>query len=166
MTKIRLYKGSITELEVGAIVNATNNELRAGTGVDGAIHKAAGPYLQIACNGIGKCETGDAKITRGFQLKSKYVIHTVGPCYEEQEAASLLESCYMKSLFLAKKHEIKAIAFPGISTGIQGYTHAIAAKIAVDSVKKFTKQFPNAFDEIIFVAFNNEAYRAYEELLT
>lgn len=164
--RVELIKGDITSLEVDAIVNAANNSLMGGGGVDGAIHKAAGPELSEECEGLNGCATGQAKITGGYRLKAKHVIHTVGPVWyggyrDEHET---LASCYQTSLTLAKKNKIKTIAFPGISTGVYGFPKDLAALIAVNESKRFLKK--NAYPEkVIFVAYDDESYETYRTLL-
>ncbi|OFY57948.1 MAG: O-acetyl-ADP-ribose deacetylase [Bacteroidetes bacterium RBG_19FT_COMBO_42_10] len=164
--KIELIKGDITSLEVDAIVNAANNTLLGGGGVDGAIHKAAGPELYSECEELNGCATGQAKITGGYQLKAKHVIHTVGPIWhggyrDEHEA---LASCYQASLSLAKKNKIKTIAFPGISTGVYGFPKDLAALIAVNESARFLKKNPYP-EKVIFVAYDDESYETYRKLL-
>ncbi len=163
MVKIVAFLGNIVDLQVDAIVNAANPELQAGAGVDAAIHKAAGPLLQLECNTLKGCKIGDAKITRGFKLKASYVIHAVGPSYEEDNSKFLLESCYIKSLELAQKSKARTIAFPAISTGIAGYPPEESAEIALSSIKRFIKKNPKVFTEIILVAFSKRIYDAYRK---
>ena len=164
--RVELIKGDITSLEVDAIVNAANNSLLGGGGVDGAIHKAAGPELYKECEGLKGCAAGEAKITRGYRLKAKHVIHTVGPVWyggyrDEHET---LASCYQASLSLAKKNKIKTIAFPGISTGVYGFPKDLAALIAINESNRFLKK--NAYPEkVIFVAYDDESYEMYRKLL-
>lgn len=164
--RVELVKGDITSLEVDAIVNAANSSLLGGGGVDGAIHKAAGPELYKECEGLKGCATGEAKITRGYGLKAKHVIHTVGPVwyggYRDEHVT--LASCYQASLSLAKKNKIKTIAFPGISTGVYGFPKDLAALIAVNESNRFLKK--NAYPEkVIFVAYDDESYETYRKLL-
>jgi len=156
--RIRIIKSDITELKVDAIVNAANKTLLGGGGVDGAIHRAAGPGLLAECRTLNGCPTGEAKITKGYLLPAKYVIHTVGPIWQEGSKGEdeLLASCYRKSLELARKYDIKTIAFPAISTGAYGFPSEKAARIAVSQVKKFLKV--NELPEIVFlVCYNEEA---------
>ncbi|HEY5469930.1 MAG TPA: O-acetyl-ADP-ribose deacetylase [Bacteroidales bacterium] len=165
-TRVELINGDITSLDVDAIVNAANNSLLGGGGVDGAIHSAAGPELLDECESLNGCETGQSKITKGYQLKAKHVVHTVGPiwhggCSNETE---LLASCYQTCLALAKSKKFKTIAFPGISTGVFGFPKDLAAMIAVNETKRFLKK--NNFPEkVIFVTFGSENYETYRKLL-
>jgi O-acetyl-ADP-ribose deacetylase (regulator of RNase III) len=166
MNNIRLRTGDITKLDIQAIVNAANNSLLGGGGVDGAIHRAAGPELLEECRELHGCATGEAKITRAYQLKAKYVIHTVGPVYNggHSNEAELLRKAYFNSLKIAKEHQIKSIAFPNISSGIYGYPKEEAALIAIKTVKEFTDshKFP---EEVIFVCFDKENFKIYHSLL-
>jgi len=166
MSKLLLQKGDITKLEVDAIVNAANKSLLGGGGVDGAIHRAAGHDLLEECRTLNGCETGDAKITKGYNLPAKFVIHTVGPIYRQSKSneAKKLRSCYQKSLEIAAAKGLKSIAFPNISTGVYGYPKQEAAEIAIKTVKKFgqTHMLP---EEIIFCVFDNENFTIYQELL-
>jgi len=164
--RIELIRGDITTLEVDAIVNAANNSLLGGGGVDGAIHHAAGPGLYDECRLLNGCETGDAKITKGYNLKAQYVIHTVGPIWKGgiNDEDSILASCYQKSLRLAKEKKIGSIAFPGISTGVYGFPKDLAALIAVTETKRFLKK--NSFPKkVFFVAFEEDNYKLYLTLL-
>lgn len=167
MIKITLVKGDITTQEVDAIVNAANHLLLCGGGVDGAIHNAAGDDLSEECAKLGGCETGQSKITKGYKLPAKYVIHTVGPVYgcEKGKEAELLRSCYLTTLNTAKANGVKTIAFPAISVGVFHYPLAEATKIAVDTTKEFIKQEPQVFDEIRFVAFTEGVYNAYADII-
>ena len=165
---IRLEKGDITKIEVDAIVNAANESLLGGGGVDGAIHNAAGPDLVKECSTLGGCKTGEAKITKGYRLPAKHVIHTVGPKYwqyKEMQAQGLLMNCYLNSLNLAKDNNLHSIAFPGISTGIFGYPKQAAAKVATSVVSNWLKEHEDYDLEVVFVAFDDETYQIYLELL-
>ncbi len=161
---IQLIRGDITQLKVDAIVNAANSSLLGGGGVDGAIHRAAGPLLLDECRTLNGCPTGQAKITKGYNLPAKYVIHTVVPVWNggNNNEAELLASCYRNSLTLALKHDIQSIALPNISTGVYGYPKDQAAEIAIQSVQDFITK--NKL-EIIFVIFDRENYHLYEEKL-
>lgn len=164
--RIELIKGDITTLEVDAIVNAANRSLLGGGGVDGAIHKAAGPDLDKECVKLNGCETGQAKITGGYSLKVKYIIHTVGPVWYGgyRDEPELLASCYQMSLSLAKKNKVKSIAFPGISTGVYGFPKDLAALIAINETKRFMSK-NSCPEKVIFVAYDNESYENYRKLL-
>ena len=166
MEKILLHKGDITKLDVDAIVNAANKSLLGGGGVDGAIHRAAGKKLLEKTKTLGGCETGEAKITKGYELPAKYVIHTVGPVWNggNKNEAEKLASCYRKSLELALENKIQTVAFPNISTGIYGYPKEEAAKIAVNEVKEFVQK-NESLKQIIFCVFDDENYRIYKELV-
>ncbi len=163
---IKLYKGDITLLKVDAIVNAANKTLLGGGGVDGAIHRAAGIELLQECRRLNGCETGDAKITKGYNLPAKYVIHTVGPVWNggRFNEPEKLASCYRKSLEIAIVNGIRTIAFPNISTGVYGYPKEEAAKIATQEVKQFLSR-TNKIDEVIFCIFDDENYYIYKQLL-
>lgn len=166
-TKIKLYQGDITKLKVNAIVNAANNSLLGGGGVDGAIHRAAGKKLLEECRKLNGCETGEAKITKAYALPSEYVIHTVGPVYNggKYNEAQKLASCYRNSLELAVKKGIQTIAFPNISTGVYGYPKKGAAEIAVKTVSEFLEN-NSEISEVIFCVFDTENYKLYKELLS
>jgi O-acetyl-ADP-ribose deacetylase (regulator of RNase III) len=165
-SSITLFRGDITTLEVDAIVNAANQGLLGGGGVDGAIHRAAGPELLEYCRTLGGCETGKAKITPGFQLPAGHVIHTVGPIWQggSQGEEELLASCYTSSLELALEHELRSIAFPNISTGVYGFPRAKAAEVAIGTVREFLEQNQHA-PEVIFVLFDKENETLYTSLL-
>jgi O-acetyl-ADP-ribose deacetylase (regulator of RNase III) len=164
--RIELTREDITKMKVDAIVNAANRTLLGGGGVDGAIHRAAGRELLEECKTLNGCDTGDAKITKGYLLPAKYVIHTVGPVWRggHKNEAELLASCYRRSLELAQEHHCKTIAFPNVSTGIYGYPKREAAEIALKTVKNYLKE--NKLPEkVYFVCFDEENYRIYDELL-
>ena len=166
MEKIIIKRGDITALSCDAIVNAANKTLLGGGGVDGAIHRAAGPNLLKECKTLGGCETGEAKITGGYNLPAKYVIHTVGPVYSgKQEDEEFLSSCYKNSLSLGKKMDIHSIAFPAISTGVYGYPADEAAKIAVSTIKRWLEKNSTYEIEIILSCFDEKTERIYERLV-
>lgn len=168
-TKIEVMRGDITTMQVDAIVNAANSSLMGGGGVDGAIHAAGGPSILQECKAIrekqGGCATGDAVITGAGNMPSKHVIHTVGPVWHggQQNEPQLLASCYCNSLQLAMDNHCKTIAFPNISTGIFGYPKDKAATIAINSTLDFLSHHPHTFEKVIFVCFDEENYRLYEE---
>lgn len=164
--KIKLYKGDITELNVDAIVNAANKSLLGGGGVDGAIHRAAGKELLEECRTLNGCETGDAKITKGYNLSAKFVIHTVGPVWNggKNNEPEKLASCYSRSLEIAIENKVKTIAFPNISTGIYRYPKKEAAQIAIRSVVQFLSEH-DKIEELIFCVFDNENYEIYKTIL-
>jgi O-acetyl-ADP-ribose deacetylase (regulator of RNase III) len=164
--RVELIKGDITTLDVDAIVNAANTSLLGGGGVDGAIHRAAGPELLLECEKLNGCETGKAKITGGYRLKAKYVIHTVGPVWRggSFDEFSLLASCYLSSLALASIYNLKTVAFPGISTGAYGFPLDLAAKIAVTETQRYLKK-NNLPEKVILVTFSDENYDIYRKLL-
>jgi O-acetyl-ADP-ribose deacetylase (regulator of RNase III) len=166
-TEIILVKDDITKLHVDAIVNAANNSLLGGGGVDGAIHRAAGKQLLDECRTLNGCETGDAKITKGYNLPAKYVIHTVGPVWNDgkHNEDALLASCYKKSLEIALKQGIKSIAFPNISTGVYHFPKNRAAIIATHTVKSFIREHPDAFNLLYFITFDDENFSLYQKLL-
>jgi len=162
--QIQAWRGDITTLEVDAIVNAANSSLLGGGGVDGAIHRAAGPELVAACRLLGGCATGDAKATEAFRLPAQWVIHTVGPVWNGGDVGEpeQLESCYARCLEIAMELGARTLAFPAISTGVYGYPRDAAAAIAVGVV---TNADPVAFDAITLVAFDDETLGTYERLL-
>ena len=164
--KLNLYTGDITKLKVDAIVNAANNSLLGGGGVDGAIHRAAGPELLAECRTLHGCPTGQAKATRGYRLPVKYVIHTVGPVWHggSRGEAGLLADCYRNSMALALELGCKTVAFPAISTGVYHYPMEEAAAIAVDTVRRFLTEHPDG-PEVTFVCFNRSAEEAYQREL-
>lgn len=166
LPRMHLVTGDITELEVDAIVNAANESLLGGGGVDGAIHRAAGPDLLLECRRLGGCPTGEARITKGYRLKAPHVIHTVGPVYRDgtQGEDDLLVACYRECLRLAREHEVGMIAFPSISTGAYGYPLPEAAALAVRTVRRWLEEneLPRG---VTFCCFTEEDARVYEELL-
>jgi O-acetyl-ADP-ribose deacetylase (regulator of RNase III) len=166
MATLDVMHGDITRLEIDAIVNAANSSLLGGGGVDGAIHRAAGPKLLEECRTLGGCATGEAKITRGYDLLAKHVIHTVGPVWQGGMAgeAELLASCYQRSLFLAADHALASIAFPAISTGVYGYPRKDAAHIAVDTVSETLTQ-TSSIGRVIFCCFDKQTHDLYLEVL-
>jgi O-acetyl-ADP-ribose deacetylase len=163
--KIGILQGDITQLAVDAIVNAADSSLLGGGGVDGAIHRAAGPELMQECRRLQGCKTGQAKITQGYRLPARHIIHTVGPVWQGGSAdeAELLASCYRASLKLAVKHQLQTIAFPAISCGIYGYPVEQAAIVAVRTVADFLEQDGSAIAGVSFVCFSDEIYDAYLE---
>jgi O-acetyl-ADP-ribose deacetylase (regulator of RNase III) len=166
MKRIELIQGDITKLEVDAIVNAANHLLLGGGGVDGAIHRAAGPELLAECRYLDGCDTGNAKITKGYNLPARYVIHTVGPIWNDgfHDEPELLASCYRKSLKLAVKNGIKTIAFPNISTGVYHFPKNRAANIALETVADFLSK-DTTIEKVIFCAFDDENYKIYKQLI-
>lgn len=164
--KIELIDADITVLQVDAVVNAANNSLLGGGGVDGAIHRAAGPGLLEECRKLNGCETGDAKITKGYSLPAQYVIHTVGPVWRGGSSGEeeLLASCYRKCFQLAGEFKLRSIAFPAISTGVYGFPKERAARIAVRETQKALSA-NKEIERVLFVCFNAETKHAYEKAL-
>jgi O-acetyl-ADP-ribose deacetylase len=165
--RMHVVKEDITRLEVDAIVNAANRTLLGGGGVDGAIHRAAGPQLSDECRSLNGCETGQAKITGGYQLPAKFVVHAVGPVWRggNNNESLLLESAYQHSLSIASEYDCKTVAFPNISTGIYGFPKKEAAHIAFRTVKQFLKK--NSLPkEVFFCCFDDENFSIYQQLLT
>lgn len=165
MAELIAVQGDITTMRVDAIVNAANTSLLAGGGVDGAIHRAAGPELLVECRKLGGCETGSAKATPGFKLPAKWVFHAVGPVwrgggYDEDK---LLEGCYSRCLELAREHKARAIAFPAISTGVYGFPPKRAAHIAIDTVREHVVE--SGVEVVRFVCFDPETFAIYEKFL-
>lgn len=166
MTEIKILKGDITKLKVDAIVNAANRTLLGGGGVDGAIHRAAGKELLEECRTLNGCETGQSKITKGYNLPAKYVIHTVGPVWYGgyKNEPDLLKSCYTTVLTLAKENNIKTIAFPAISCGVYHFPIDKACKIAYDTVNEFINK-NDCFERVIFIDINDSIIEIYNKLL-
>ncbi len=163
LNKIDIRQGDITRLKVDAIVNAANKSLLGGGGVDGAIHRAAGPPLLAECRTVGGCPTGEARITGGYNLPARYVIHTVGPVYSgSPRDETLLSSCYLNSLTLADDYHLTTIAFPAISCGVYGYPLAVACQIAVDTTLSFLKAH-QSIGEVIFILFSENDKIVYDE---
>ena len=160
--QIQVVQGDITKLDCGGIVNAANRSLLGGGGVDGAIHRAAGPELLAECRTLHGCCTGEAKITKGYRLKAKYIIHTVGPIYSgTAEDAAQLADCYRNSLNLAKEHNVHSIAFPAISTGVYGYPLDAATQIAVDTVTDWLQSHVDYDMRVIFCCFDARTAQVY-----
>jgi O-acetyl-ADP-ribose deacetylase (regulator of RNase III) len=161
LLKIEIRQGDITQLDVDAIVNAANTKLLGGGGVDGAIHRAAGPGLLAECRTIGGCPTGEARITKGYDLPARHVIHTVGPVYSgKPQDSRLLAGCYLNSLNLAIENNLKRIAFPAISCGVYGYPIQEACKIAVDTSIEFLDNHPS-LEKVIFIQFSEKDFDVY-----
>lgn len=164
--RLELVKGDITSIDADAVVNAANSSLLGGGGVDGAIHRAAGPDLLKECESLNGCAVGEAKITSGYKLKAKYIIHTVGPVWyggyrDEHEK---LAACYQNTLNIAREKKVKTIAFPCISTGVYRFPKDLAALIAVNETKRFLARHSNP-ERVIFVAYDDENYESYRKLI-
>lgn len=167
MATLQLIQGDITKLSVDAIVNAANTSLLGGGGVDGAIHRAAGPDLVFECRMLHGCKTGDAKITKGYRLPAPYIIHAVGPVWRggSHGEPDLLASCYRRSLDIAAENKLTSIAFPNISTGIYGYPKEKAADVAITAVNRFLEQ-PSSIQKVIFICFDAENLAIYQQRLS
>lgn len=166
MNTIKIKKMDITQADTDCIVNAANKSLLGGGGVDGAIHRAAGPELLAECRTLHGCETGQAKITKGYNLKAKYVIHTVGPIYSASEDdPKLLRDCYINSLNLAKANGLHSIAFPAISTGVYGYPIKEAAEVSYKAVTDWLRQNRDYEMEVVIACFNDKTVEAYQSFL-
>ena len=164
IVEIHVIQGDITQIACDAIVNAANNSLLGGGGVDGAIHRVAGPELLVECRALHGCASGDAKVTKGYRLPARYVIHTVGPVYRDgnHHEAQILKSCYEKCLDLAEAYQCQHIAFPSISTGAYRYPVSQAATIAMETIQNYQCQFVKRVD---IVCFDDYTYRVYCQLL-
>nr|WP_067790486.1 O-acetyl-ADP-ribose deacetylase [Paraurantiacibacter namhicola] len=162
---IEVVTGNIVECDVDAIVNAANSSLLGGGGVDGAIHKAAGPDLVHECRLLGGCKTGQAKITSGYRLKARHIIHTVGPVWQggDKGERELLAACHEKSLQLAQQHGLRSIAFPAISTGRFKFPLSEAARVAVETVRQFIRDNPVALDRVLFIGFDEATSQHFRE---
>ena len=168
MATLEAIQADITKMAVDVIVNAANSSLLGGGGVDGAIHRAAGPGLLEECRALGGCQTGAAKLTKGHKLPARYVIHTVGPVWHggHRGEAELLASCYRRALEIARENNLRSIAFPSISTGVYGYPFEAAASTAVATVNEFVDAEPSSLDKVIFCCFSARDLEVYSKLLT
>lgn len=168
LDKIEIRQGDITQLDVDAIVNAANTSLLGGGGVDGAIHRAAGPELLAECRTIGGCPTGEARITKGYNLTARHVIHTVGPVYsvkKQDESRKLLSQCYLNCLKLAVENHLSTVAFPAISCGVYGYPIEDACRVAIDNTCKFLKG-NKTIKKVIFILFSSQDKKVYDNYLS
>lgn len=165
LDKIDVRQGDITKVVVDAIVNAANTSLLGGGGVDGAIHRAAGPQLLEECRSIGGCPTGEARITKGYRLPARHVIHTVGPVYRgTPRDRELLASCYRNSLSLAVQHQLTTVAFPAVSCGVYGYPIEEACRVAVDTTVKFLEAHPS-LQKVVFMLFSAGDLKVYQDCI-
>jgi len=166
MSKIEIIQADITQLNMDAIINAANSSLLGGGGVDGAIHRESGPLLLCECKTLGGCPTGEAKITKGYNLKASFVIHTVGPVWHggNNNENSLLAACYRNSMLLAIKNNCFTIAFPNISTGVYGFPKELAARVAISEVRSVLKT-NNSIKHVLFCCYDNDNFSIYEKML-